>query len=131
MTSSTTGNCPEERAPQLQQINRYPWDLPPCHRHTVADRYSLWRMETLHLFRLRETKPSTMTAPYDYSAYSAMDPHVLQMADISAGYWGTGAPPYTPLGGLPPYPPLSSGTESDYTAPARLSFASSTDCLRC
>ncbi|VDM83202.1 unnamed protein product [Strongylus vulgaris] len=60
-----------------------------------------------------------MAAPYDYSAYSAMDPHVLQMADIGAGYWGAGAPTYAPLGGLPHYPPLSSGTEADYaSAPA-------------
>ncbi|VDM61571.1 unnamed protein product [Angiostrongylus costaricensis] len=70
------------------------------------------------LSQLRETKPVSMTAPYDYTAYSAMDPHVLQMADISAGYWGTGAPSYAPLGGLPPYPTLTAGTESDYTAPA-------------
>ncbi|KAK5979690.1 hypothetical protein GCK32_019728 [Trichostrongylus colubriformis] len=58
-----------------------------------------------------------MASPYDYSAYSAMDPHVLQMADISAGYWGAGAPSYAPLGGLPPYPSLCSGTDVDYSAP--------------
>ncbi|KAK6017890.1 hypothetical protein OSTOST_16579, partial [Ostertagia ostertagi] len=69
------------------------------------------------LSQLREPKPSAMAAPYDYSAYSAMDPHVLQMADISAGYWGAGTPSYAPLGGLPPYPPLCSGTDVDYITP--------------
>ncbi|EYC40264.1 hypothetical protein Y032_0622g759 [Ancylostoma ceylanicum] len=68
------------------------------------------------LSQIRDEKPGPMTTPYDYSAYSAMDPHVLQMADIGAGYWGTGAPSYAPLGGLPHYPPLSSGTETDYVA---------------
>ncbi|XGW25112.1 hypothetical protein V3C99_006488 [Haemonchus contortus] len=69
------------------------------------------------LSQIRDTKSSAMAAPYDYSAYSAMDPHVLQMADISAGYWGAGAPTYAPLGGLPPYPPLCSGADVDYAAP--------------
>ncbi|KHJ92814.1 Helix-loop-helix DNA-binding domain protein [Oesophagostomum dentatum] len=65
---------------------------------------------------IRESKPGPMAAPYDYSTYSAMDPHVLQMADIGAGYWGAaGTPSYAPLGGLPHYPPLSSGTEAEYT----------------
>uniref|UniRef100_A0A1I7WK35 YTH domain-containing protein n=1 Tax=Heterorhabditis bacteriophora TaxID=37862 RepID=A0A1I7WK35_HETBA len=59
-----------------------------------------------------------MTAPYDYSAYSAMDPHVLQMADLGSGYWGAGTNSYTPLGGLQSYPPLSTGPDGDYaTAP--------------
>lgn len=44
------------------------------------------------VFQLREQKPGAMAAPYDYSAYSAMDPHILQMADIGAGYWGAGKP---------------------------------------
>ncbi|KAL6732986.1 hypothetical protein Aduo_003684 [Ancylostoma duodenale] len=66
--------------------------------------------------QIRDEKPGPMTAPYDYSAYSAMDPHVLQMADIGAGYWSAGTPSYAPLGGLPHYPPLSSGTETDYVA---------------
>lgn len=70
------------------------------------------------LSQLREQKPGAMAAPYDYSAYSAMDPHILQMADIGAGYWGAGTPSYAPLGGLPTYPPLSSGADVDYSAPA-------------
>ncbi|CAJ0595222.1 unnamed protein product [Cylicocyclus nassatus] len=74
------------------------------------------------LSQIREEKPGPMTAPYDYSAYSAMDPHVLQMADIGAGYWGAGAPPYAPLGGLPHYPPLSAGTETDYAASAPTAY---------
>ncbi|VDL79497.1 unnamed protein product [Nippostrongylus brasiliensis] len=67
------------------------------------------------LSQIRDTKPSSMAAPYDYSTYSAMDPHVLQMADIGAGYWGAGAPSYPPLDGLPSYPPLTAGAEVGYS----------------